>query len=208
MPTFTSADVIYFVAFVVPGFISMQVYGLVLPREKTTLKDSILEAITYGAINFVVLFFPIRWAANVANFAQHPVGVWLAVIGIFLVFPCCSPLALIQVRKRLAKWGWALIEAPTAWDHFFQAQQACWVLVHISETRRVGGWFGENSYASSYPEPGHLYIEELWELDAKGGFVQKEPQSHGILLRPGDYQMVEFFDNKRPEDEDAATPEN
>jgi Family of unknown function (DUF6338) len=200
MPTFTSADIIYFVAFVVPGFISMKVYGLFLAREKTTLKDSILEAVTYGAINFILLFFPIRWTATVSNYAQHPVWVWLAVIAIFLIAPCCSPVVVIQLRRLLQNTGWALLEAPTAWDHYFQKQQECWVLVHISETRRVGGWFGANSYASSYPDPGHLYIEELWQLDAKGGFVQKEPQSRGILFRPDDYQMVEFFGDDQPED--------
>jgi len=60
----------------------------------------------------------------------------------------------------------------------------------------VGGWFGKNSYASAYPEPGHLYIEELWELDENCAFLHKEPQSLGILLRPGDYQMVEFFEEQ------------
>jgi len=50
MPAFSSTDMLYFMAFVVPGFISMQIYSQIRPRQKTTLKDSLLEAVTFGAI--------------------------------------------------------------------------------------------------------------------------------------------------------------
>jgi len=195
MPTFTNADVLYFLAFVVPGFISMQIYVQIRPRQKTTLKDSLLEAITFGAINFALLFFAILWVVDLRNFVAHPFYVWLLAIAIFLVCPALWPWLLIGAQNILAKLNLFLATSPTAWDHFFRDRRPCWVLVHISETRRVGGRFGRNSYASAYPDSGHLYIEELWELNERGGFVKKEPQSRGIVLRPGDYQMVEFFED-------------
>jgi Family of unknown function (DUF6338) len=195
MPTFTSTDVLYFLAFVVPGFISMQIYGQIRPRQRTTLKDNFLEAVSFGAINFLLLFFPIIWIMKPENFQQHPIYVWLATICIFLICPSAWPWAMIWVQNILARWHLFLSASPTAWDHFFGPRKPCWVLVHISETRRVGGWFGKHSFASSYPEPGHLYIEELWEIGEDGGFLQKQDQSRGILLRPSDYQMVEFFED-------------
>ena len=196
MFTPTSAQVIYFLAFVVPGFISMQVYAQIRARQKTTLKDSILEAITFGAINFAILFFAIEWIVNPPNFTLHPIYVWIAAIVVFLILPLFWPWALVGVQNLLAKRNLFLATSPTAWDHYFLDRKPCWVLVHISETRRVGGRFGKNSYASAYPEPGHIYIEELWRLDENGGFLEKTPQSRGIVLRPTDYQMVEFFDDE------------
>ena len=133
---------LYFMSFVVPGFISMQIYGQIHPRQRTSLKDSLLEALTFGAINFVLLFFAIRWIANPENFQAWPVGVWLAAIGIFLLCPLFWPWALVGIQNVLVKLNWFLSTSPTAWDHYFKDRRPCWVLVHLSETRRVGGWFG------------------------------------------------------------------
>jgi hypothetical protein len=195
MPSFNSADILYFLAFVVPGFISMQIYAQIRPRQRTTLKDSLLEAVTFGAINLILLFFAVMWIADPANFQKQPVHVWLAAIAVFLLCPLIWPWLLIRAQNILVRMGLFLSSEPTAWDHYWRGRRPCWVLVHISETRRVGGWFGKHSYASAYPDPGHLYIEELWKLDENGGFVEKEPQSRGIILRPADYQMVEFFED-------------
>ena len=65
--------------------------------------------------------------------------------------------------------------------------------VVLTDDTVVGGIFGQNSYASSFPEPGHLYIQELWEIDSAGRFVKQEIGSPGILLRPNDYRYVKVF---------------
>ncbi len=98
MPTFTYSDVLYFLAFVVPGFISMQIYVQIRPRQKTTLKDSLLEAFTFGAMNFVLLFFQILWTVKPASYAAHPFGVWVSAILIFFVAPTIWPWLLIFAR--------------------------------------------------------------------------------------------------------------
>jgi hypothetical protein len=195
MPEYSVSNVIYFMAFVVPGFISMQVYSQIRPQRRRDLKDSVLEAITFGAINFVLLFFVIRWVVDPTNFQQQPFVVWLVALGIFLVLPSLTPWLLVGVQTALEKSNLFLAPAPTAWDHYFNQRRSCWIIVHFSEVRRIGGRFSTRSFASSYPDPGHLYIEELWELDEKGGFVRKQPQSCGILLKPTDYQLVEFFED-------------
>lgn len=197
MPNFSSSNVIYFMAFVVPGFISMQIYGQIQPLQKKSLKDNLLEAISFGTINFVLLLFPILWLVAPGSFNEHPVGVWVATIATFLVCPLLWPWLLLAALRFLAKWNLILDLSPTAWDHYFRQSAPCWVLVHISETERIGGRFGRNSYASAYPDPGHIYIEQLWELNDQGKFVSQKLQSHGIVLRPGDYKMVEFFNDER-----------
>jgi len=87
-------------------------------------------------------------------------------------------------------------------DTFFKRSSVLGA-VHIRRRARWC-WFGENSYASSYQNPAISTSRNCgnWMLR---GFVQKEPQSHGILFRRG-LPNGKFFDNQLPEDEDAAAP--
>jgi hypothetical protein len=119
----------------------------------------------------------------------------LMVVVIFLIMPVAWAFVIVAAQNLLAQRGLFLAAAPTAWDHYFHDRRPCWIVVHLSDNRKLGGRFGRRSYASSYPDPGHLYIEQLWTLDENGGFVGPVAQSRGIVLRPGDYQMVEFFDD-------------
>jgi len=77
--------------------------------------------------------------------------------------------------------------------------------VHLNDGRLVGGYFGLKSYATVEPESGHLYLEELWRLDASGRFVAAIPGSRGAIFRPTDYVWVEmFYDGAQPESEIGA----
>jgi hypothetical protein len=196
MPKFLDSNVVAFLAFVVPGFLSMQIFSQIRPRQKVSLKDNLLEAISFSLINFVLLFWAIDWALDPNNISQHPSIVYAVAIVVFLVMPAFWPLLLVAFQNFMARHNLFLATSPTAWDHFFKEREPCWVIVHLSEARRIGGRFGSNSYASAYPDPGHIYIEELWTLDERGGFVERVEQSHGIVLRPGDYQMIEFFSDR------------
>ena len=46
-----------FLIFFLPGFISMKVYGLMVPGEPRDFSKSVLEAISYSTLNFAVLFW-------------------------------------------------------------------------------------------------------------------------------------------------------
>ena len=67
------------------------------------------------------------------------------------------------------------------------------MIVHLPDGRRIGGYFGSKSYATLFPQSGHIYIEELWSLNEEtGAFETAVPDSNGIVLRPGDYHFVEI----------------
>jgi Family of unknown function (DUF6338) len=195
MPTLTDSNLLYFLAFVVPGFLSMQIYSQIRPRQRSTLKDSLLEAISFSLMNFVLMFWGILWVLNPEHYHTHPILTYLLVIIIFLIMPIAWALMIVTIQNKLAQHGLFLATSPTAWDHYFHDRRPCWIIVHLSDNRKIGGRFDRRSYASSYPDPGHLYIEQLWTLDENGGFVGPVAQSRGIVLRPSDYQMVEFFDD-------------
>jgi hypothetical protein len=52
-------EFIVLLAFVVPGFLSIRVYGLLLPGDEPSLKDNVLEALAFGILNFVIMFWAI-----------------------------------------------------------------------------------------------------------------------------------------------------
>ena len=86
------------------------------------------------------------------------------------------------------------MQARTAWDDFFsKLNSGCWVQVILNDDSRVGGQFDTNSFASAYPDPGHIYIEALWEVDAQGRFVQQVDGKPGMILRPEDYKYIQVY---------------
>lgn len=54
METFTINEIVIFLIFFVPGFISMKVYNLFRANDKINFSESIGEAVSYSAINFAI----------------------------------------------------------------------------------------------------------------------------------------------------------
>jgi hypothetical protein len=182
-------NLIVFLVLVLPGFISMRVYSLIRPGEQPTLKDTIFEAIAYSTINFGLLFWPIMVLIESENIYLQ--GLLCAII--FVIAPAIWPFVLDRVLEATAGRGWIQYRYKTAWDDFFSRRKACWLIVHLHDGRRLGGIFHNKSYATLYPTPGHLFIEELWEVDQESGeFVGSGPLSQGIILKPEDYRFVEI----------------
>lgn len=71
----------------------------------------------------------------------------------------------------------------------------------MRDTRRVGGRFGERSFASSNPAEAQIYLEEVWRLDEEGRFEEAVDQTNGILVLEKDLLAVEFFQYYEEEEE-------
>lgn len=48
-----------FIAFVIPGFISLKVYELLNPGIQKESSKQIIDAVTYSCVNYAILFWPI-----------------------------------------------------------------------------------------------------------------------------------------------------
>ena len=55
---------IIFIAFVIPGFISLKAYELFFPAQKTESSKQIVDAITYSCINYALLYWLILYIEN------------------------------------------------------------------------------------------------------------------------------------------------
>ncbi len=192
MPQLELTYLILFVAFVLPGAMSMYVYGLLVPQGDHALKDRILEAICFSLINFVLLFWLIEILMREGFIGDHPALSWSIGVISFLLAPAAWPILLVMVLKVLALRRLVLFRAKTGWDHFFHnRQEGCFVVARLVDGKTVGGRYGRKSFASAYPNPGHIFIEELWEIGEDGAFTGNPlPGNEGIILRPGDYQYI------------------
>lgn len=193
METVTLQQIAIFAAFILPGFISMRVYALLHPISQISLKDQLFEAIAYSIVNLALN----SWALFVLLDAQWVLGniFWATIVVVWSLFlaPILWPIAAHRLIRWTSRRGWILSQFKTTWDDYFLRREPSWLILHLKDGRRVGGWFGERSAASLHPFSGHLYVEELWELNEDAKFLQKIPNSRGAIFRPEDYQFVEFI---------------
>jgi Family of unknown function (DUF6338) len=193
MEALSPANLLLFLAFVMPGFLSMRVYGLLHPIEKISLKENVLEAIAFSIANFAIMSWAIFRLIDADGFAASSFNWYVLILLVFFVAPITWPVLLHVSLRALAKHGMILQRYATAWDDVFLRREPYWVVVHLKDGRRLGGRYGGKSYATLYPNPGHLYLEELWRLDDHAAFLERIPGSKGLILRPDDYHLIELF---------------
>ncbi len=181
---------VLFAGFVLPGAISMYVYALNVPQREENLKNKIIECICFSILNFIVMIVPIRYALEHWNLNDNFIWSYALLILSFIAMPIIWPYILIQLLDKFEKFRWIAPRPKTSWDFVFQKETGCWLQVAMKDGSRIGGKFSQNSYATAYPDPGHLYLEEVWEVDGDGGFLRQYLNEPGIILRPEDYNYV------------------
>ena len=181
------------IALFLPGFISLKLHRF-LERRPATAAEALIDVVGFSLLNAVVLFWPIYlngallseaqpyWRAIVAN------AVWVCIVG-----PAAWPLILRLVERYAIRGGLLLGEQKTAFDAYFSTNEPCWVIVHLKDGSRIGGYFGGDSYASAHPHSGDFYLQELWNLDREGVFDGPIPNSKGAIFHRSDYVWLEFF---------------
>lgn len=178
-----------FVAFALPGFISLQVWSMISPASDRTFLDKLPEAIAFGVLNAVVVAPLVVWIA------PTNLVVWYILLVVGLVaLPAMWPFVVRQALETLFRFHIILNPAHNGWDAAFRRREPYFVIVHLKDGRRIGGYYGYQSYAGVYPASGHLYLESVWTLDAAGHFISVVPDSRGIVLRPEDYQFIELLE--------------
>ena len=194
MPELRIEYLLAFAFFVLPGAISMYFFNLLVVHKDRLLKDRILEAVCFSLLNFAICFWLIQFLFQGRFIEDNPFWSWLLALATLVVAPAIWPFAAHRLLRLAERKRLISPQARTAWDDFFYSHPSgVWVQVVLTDGSVVGGIFGQDSFASSYPEPGHIYIQELWQIDAQGHFVQQQIGGPGILLRPDDYRYVKVF---------------
>lgn len=190
---------VLFLAFFVPGFVSIKVYRLMVPSERMDWSANVVEAIGFGALNFAVWLWLIVHIHKGSFYAEHTAWYVLAWVGIVVLAPAIWPVIFV----KLAKWEpiarHILSPIPRAWDYVFGLREPFWILVNLKDGNVVAGKFDKKSFASAFPAEEQIYLEEVWNLDENGAFASPVERSRGIVILGSDISSIEFF-GKEAED--------
>ncbi len=194
-----------FAAFIFPGFVSLAAHQLRLPRKDSLLKDQVLEAVAFSILNFAVVVWPAYKLVGQSNSGVVWWQSWLAILLGFAVIPFLLGWLSVSAIRYAGSRGWITAPQKTSFDWVFGLQKGCWVKVRLNDDSWVGGRFDKsnNSFASAFPEPGHLYIGELWRLDDAGDFKEPLTDGPGLILRPTDYKYVYTYLGQSDERDEA-----
>lgn len=191
MPELNISALLLFAAFVVPGAVSLQVYRLKVSTRDQTLRENLIEAIVFSVVNFALLYWLIVYAVSPEALDRQPIASYSILMFTFFVAPAIWPFVLVAILKLMERFMLIQPRANTGWDHYFNnLRRGSYVIIHLHDGSYVGGKFGQASYASGYPDSGHLFLEELWEIGADGNFTGEILEGQGVILRPTDYKYV------------------
>lgn len=206
----TAAQLFVVLLFVVPG----SVYQAARSRLRgPTLDDvlpsaRILRALAVSAFLdtwYAVVFGPTvvrlfgrssERRLQSAGFASHPRATGVMALLLLFVIPIAGALAEYWLRNRGWRFRLSYDPTPRAWDFAFAGVEPTFVRLLTSDGKWLGGWYGENSFVSSFPEPREIFIERAHEIKPDGTFGRKQPGSNGLYVRCDDIRAVEIVDRR------------
>ena len=152
--------IILFLIFLVPGFISLRVYDLLVPSKRRDFSKSLFEVISYSAWNYATLFWLIDIIHSDDFYIKYKIWYVLALLFILIIMPIIWSVLFLRLSqwKPIAKHIIHPFGKP--WDYIFNKKEELWIIVHLKDGRRIGGKFGKNSFASSSPANEQIYIED------------------------------------------------
>lgn len=185
--------IILFLAFFMPGFISIKVYELIVATKRHDFSNSVLEAIGYSVLNFTVLSWLIILISSPDFNKNRPILYFICIIIIFFIFPTIWPLLFIKASKSKIFKKYILSPVNMPWDDVFSKREAYWVIIHMKDGRKIGGKYGTLSRASAFPNQRQIYLETLWEIDDNNAFIKKIERNKGAIFFEDEISIIEFF---------------
>ena len=203
MDIWDANKLVLFIAFVVPGFISLKTYALLFPSTPKDSAQQLIDAVAYSSINYALLLLPIYEVEVHAVRTSYP-NLYVA----FYVFVLLGAPVLWAVLLRWLRFTQFIQSAlphPTGkpWDFVFGQRKRLWVVVALKDGKRIGGLYDSKSFASSAPNPEQIYLQESWELNGDGGLERVRTDSAGIMILTSDIVSLEFFNVKDGDEDDG-----
>jgi len=189
----TADKLVLFIAFVVPGFVSLKAYDLFSPAASKDASSQVVDAVAYSSINYALLLWPI-YAVESADIRTTSPN-WYIVFYVFVLLVAPISWAALLKVLRTTQFFQRSLPHPTGkpWDYVFGQRRPYWVIVSLKDGKRVGGKFSGRSFASSAPAPEQLYLEETWVINEAGGFERARTASAGVLILSAEVASIELF---------------
>jgi len=193
MNIWDAEKLLIFIAFVIPGFISLKVYELLNPGMYKESSKQIVDAVTYSCLNYSILVWPILAVERSTLGKDMPNVYSMFYFGVLFLAPIIWVFLWQWIRKN--KFIQKAIPHPTQkpWDYVFSKREPYWVKVKLKDGAVIGGKYAENSFASSSPAEEQIYLEESWLINEKGGLERKKNQTAGVIVLSKDIHVIEFM---------------
>lgn len=180
---------VLFLVFVIPGFVSIKFYQLLIPGQRPAT-DQLVDAIAYSCINYALIGLPvISFVKPNQNIIIH------YIFSLFTLF--FAPIIWVFVWKifRTRRIISKAIPHPILkpWDYIFSQRKKYWVKVILKDQTCIAGKYAENSFTSSAPAPEQIYLEESWIINEKGGFERAKNNSKGVLILSNEISYIELI---------------
>lgn len=123
---------------------------------------------------------------------EQPRLVGVVAFGLLIGVPALAAAGVSWFERRRLNARYRGV--PTAWDYAFQDRKPCFVRARLKEGGWAGGWYGTQSYASSFPRAGELLLESAWRLAEDGRFEERTEYTAGLILRADDVDVLELLE--------------
>lgn len=182
-----------FVAFVVPGFISIKTYSLLFLSPPKDTSSQLIDAVAYSCLNYAI-FYPLYFYLN----SGRPDGLGLGAHSIFIFLTLfVGPVFWVFLWRWVRGWGylqkWIPHPVDKPWDFIFGQRVPFWIIVTLKDGRKIAGLYGSESFASSAPSKEQIYFEQTWILNEDGGFERPRETTAGTLIVTAEIESIEFF---------------
>ena len=149
----------------------------------------LFEALVYSLLNLAIF----GWVPYLLLYYKHIVLSIIAFILILTISPILLTFCYIKIID--SKWfsKYFDIQMPTAWDWYFSQRKNALLLITMTDGMEIIGYFGSNSYATSYPNEGSLYIEKIYKKSNDGKSIEEISNSQGLLITKEQYKTIEFY---------------
>lgn len=181
-----------FLVFVLPGLISLKVFSLIVPTKTRGVSEFLFDGLFYTSLNLIFLipiyFYLLRF--------EESLDYWVFVIFYFsmLLLSIGFPFFVYWLYSKESFTKRFLLPFPTSWDYFFIKRESCFIIFHLKDGEKIGGYYGEKSYSCSYPDEGSIYIEAVFKVNKDGTLGDKIEGTKGLLITKDQYDFIEMFE--------------
>ncbi|MCH8843106.1 MAG: hypothetical protein IID61_09025 [SAR324 cluster bacterium] len=174
-----------------PGFLAFRIYHLFVPDTSLQTQEKLLN---YFAASVFLFPFNFIAAIYVLKFYDNFIILSAGLLLVFIVLPSGFAAIFYFLRTKIVQFG-AIHPIPKAWDYIFSLQKPSYIVIQTKDGNLVGGLFGENSFASSYPDNEDIYLEKACYVDQDTGeFAGLVDGSSGMLIKHSECSRIEFFE--------------
>ena len=183
---------------VVPGFIFIRIYDVFAPGERRSLGEVIIDTVGTSFICMMFWFWPFAalydYRDSLPPWLRYLTLAVLTVLAAF-VTPVLGAYLIHRLRHSRYLTGSISQPSPTSWEGFFSAKaENYYVRFYLKTGEKLGGYYGDDSFATSFPHGEEIYVEEVWRLDEDGRFAEQIEGTKGAFVSREDCTLLEFFE--------------